>query len=145
MTASLCSSFRPASRVSASAASDAATSSRVAAQLSDRSAMSIGRTLATAHDGFGGTAGSVGEWAYHRPVEPVDRREFEALVADALDTLPPDLTGLMDNVVVLTADRGDPPDLCEGVCKKKQHRGARARGHGQPFARTGPRQQLGAP
>ena len=43
------------------------------------------------------------------------------------------------------AGRGDPPDLCEGVCKKKQHRGARARGHGQPFARTGPRQQLGAP
>ncbi|GIT76952.1 MAG: hypothetical protein Ct9H300mP31_14830 [Acidimicrobiaceae bacterium] len=41
-------------------------------------------------------------------MEPVDRREFEALVADALDTLPPDLTGLMDNVVVLTADRGDP-------------------------------------
>ena len=80
--------------------------------------MSIGRTLATAHDGFGGTAGSVGERAYHRPVEPVDRREFEALVADALDTLPPDLTGLMDNVVVLVADRGDPPDLLglyEGV------------------------------
>ena len=111
MTASLCSSFRPASRASASAASDAATFSRVAAQSSDRSAASIGRTLATAHDGFGGTAGSVGEWAYHRPVEPVDRREFEALVADALDALPPDLTGLMDNVVVLTADRGDPPDL----------------------------------
>ncbi|MCH2429552.1 MAG: metallopeptidase family protein [Acidimicrobiales bacterium] len=44
-------------------------------------------------------------------MEPVGRREFEALVADALDALPPDLTGLMDNVVVLTADRGDPPDL----------------------------------
>ena len=36
---------------------------------------------------------------------------FERLVAEALDGLPVDLADLMDNVVVLTADRGDPPDL----------------------------------
>ena len=31
------------------------------------------------------------------------------------------------------------------ACAKKNSIAARARGHGQPFARTGPRQQLGAP
>ncbi|MDT7554955.1 MAG: hypothetical protein QOI16_3495 [Pseudonocardiales bacterium] len=40
------------------------------------------------------------------------RREFEALVADALDTVPPELTAAMDNVVVLVEARnGDEPDL----------------------------------
>jgi predicted Zn-dependent protease with MMP-like domain len=47
------------------------------------------------------------------------RRRFEQLVADALDTIPPELTGAMDNVVVLVADRHDSePDLLglyEGV------------------------------
>ncbi len=40
------------------------------------------------------------------------------LVAEALDTLPPELAALMDNVAVLVADRGDQPDLLglyEGV------------------------------
>ena len=51
-------------------------------------------------------------------MESLSPRRFEILVAEALDTLPPDLGGLMDNVVVLVADRGDPPDLLglyEGV------------------------------
>jgi predicted Zn-dependent protease with MMP-like domain len=47
------------------------------------------------------------------------RRQFEELVADALDTIPPELTDAMDNVVVLVADRHDnEPDLLglyEGV------------------------------
>jgi predicted Zn-dependent protease with MMP-like domain len=47
------------------------------------------------------------------------RRRFEELVSDALDTIPPELTAAMDNVVVLTADRHDTePDLLglyEGV------------------------------
>ena len=37
----------------------------------------------------------------------ITRREFEGLVADALDTVPPDLLAAMDNVVVLVED--DPP------------------------------------
>jgi predicted Zn-dependent protease with MMP-like domain len=40
------------------------------------------------------------------------RRRFEELVSDALDTIPPELTAAMDNVVVLVADRHDTePDL----------------------------------
>ena len=35
------------------------------------------------------------------------RRQFEELVSDALDTIPPELTAAMDNVVVLVADRDD--------------------------------------
>ena len=35
------------------------------------------------------------------------RERFEELVADALDEIPPELTALMDNVVVLVED--DPP------------------------------------
>jgi predicted Zn-dependent protease with MMP-like domain len=43
----------------------------------------------------------------------VDAASFEALVADALDGLPPDLAAMMDNVVVLVADEAPPhdPDL----------------------------------
>ncbi|WP_232661100.1 metallopeptidase family protein [Pseudonocardia sp. TRM90224] len=33
------------------------------------------------------------------------RRRFEELVADALDSIPPELTAAMDNVVVLVGDR----------------------------------------
>lgn len=44
---------------------------------------------------------------------------FETLVADALDTIPPELTAAMDNVVVLVEDvHDDEPDLLglyEGV------------------------------
>ena len=44
---------------------------------------------------------------------------FETLVADALDTIPPELTAEMDNVVVLVEDvHADEPDLLglyEGV------------------------------
>ena len=47
------------------------------------------------------------------------RWRFEELVADALDTIPPELSAAMDNVVVLVADRNDnEPDLLglyEGV------------------------------
>ena len=49
----------------------------------------------------------------------ITRRQFEELVADALDTIPPELTAAMDNVVVLVADRHDTePELLglyEGV------------------------------
>jgi predicted Zn-dependent protease with MMP-like domain len=49
----------------------------------------------------------------------LSRREFERLVAEALDTIPPELTAAMDNVVVLVEDRNpDQPDLLglyEGV------------------------------
>ena len=47
------------------------------------------------------------------------RRRFDELVADALDTIPPELTAAMDNVVVLVEDRNaeDPAllGLYEGV------------------------------
>jgi predicted Zn-dependent protease with MMP-like domain len=41
------------------------------------------------------------------------REEFELLVSDALDTVPPELTRLMNNVVVLVEDDApaDAPDL----------------------------------
>ena len=55
--------------------------------------------------------GTTGQGAYHRSVEPVGVTAVERLVAEALDGLPTELADLMDNVVVLTADRGDPPDL----------------------------------
>jgi predicted Zn-dependent protease with MMP-like domain len=49
----------------------------------------------------------------------MNRRQFEELVADALDTIPPELTAAMDNVVVLVDDRHDTdPELLglyEGV------------------------------
>jgi predicted Zn-dependent protease with MMP-like domain len=49
----------------------------------------------------------------------LSRREFEELVSDALDLIPPELTAEMDNVVVLVEDRHpDVPDLLglyEGV------------------------------
>ena len=49
----------------------------------------------------------------------VPRYRFEELVADALDEIPADLAGMMDNVVVLVAERNDEePDilgLYEGV------------------------------
>jgi predicted Zn-dependent protease with MMP-like domain len=44
-------------------------------------------------------------------VDPIPPRRFEALVADALDTIPGDLAGLLDNVVVVVEDRGEEPDL----------------------------------
>jgi predicted Zn-dependent protease with MMP-like domain len=40
------------------------------------------------------------------------RRRFEELVADALDSIPPELTAAMDNVVVLVEDQHESdPDL----------------------------------
>jgi len=52
----------------------------------------------------------------------VTREEFEAVVADALDLVPPELTELMDNVVILVVEDvpedADDPDmlgLYEGV------------------------------
>ncbi|GAA1979332.1 metallopeptidase family protein [Nocardiopsis rhodophaea] len=36
------------------------------------------------------------------------RTRFEELVGDALDTIPPELTGMMDNVVITVSE--DPPE-----------------------------------
>ena len=45
-------------------------------------------------------------------MKPVPRQQFEELVADALDSVPPELMRLLDNVVVLVEDRNDEePDL----------------------------------
>jgi predicted Zn-dependent protease with MMP-like domain len=46
-------------------------------------------------------------------VVEVSRERFEELVADALDEIPPELTAVMDNVVVLVEDEppADEPDL----------------------------------
>ena len=44
-------------------------------------------------------------------MDPIGPGAFDRLVVEALDGLPHELAGLMDNVVVLTADRGDPSDL----------------------------------
>jgi predicted Zn-dependent protease with MMP-like domain len=45
-------------------------------------------------------------------VDPLPRYRFEQLVADALDDLPDELAGVLDNVVVQIADRNpDDPDL----------------------------------
>src|SRR5215207_5842930 len=43
----------------------------------------------------------------------MSREAFESLVSDALDTIPPELTKLMDNVVVLVEDDSpaDGPEL----------------------------------
>ncbi|MDT0300817.1 metallopeptidase family protein [Streptomonospora wellingtoniae] len=53
-----------------------------------------------------------------RCVVELTRARFEELVADALDTIPENLTGYMDNVVITVAE--DPPEpgllgLYEGV------------------------------
>ena len=52
-------------------------------------------------------------------MKPLPRERFEALVADALDEVPPELMELLDNVVVLVEDRNEEePDLLglyEGV------------------------------
>ena len=41
----------------------------------------------------------------------VTRQEFEDLVAEALDTIPPDLARLMDNVVIIVEDDAPEPGL----------------------------------
>ena len=52
-------------------------------------------------------------------VQPVSPREFEELVADALDALPPDLSAYFTNVVVVVEDENpNEPDilgLYEGI------------------------------
>lgn len=52
-------------------------------------------------------------------MEPLSRAEFSELVADALDLIPDELAGVLDNVVVKIRDRSlDEPDLLglyEGV------------------------------
>lgn len=40
----------------------------------------------------------------YRPAVQLNRRQFEALVADALDAIPPELGGLIENVVVVVED-----------------------------------------
>jgi predicted Zn-dependent protease with MMP-like domain len=44
-------------------------------------------------------------------VEPVSRTRFERLVADALDAVPAELGGLMENVAVVVEDRHATEDL----------------------------------
>ena len=55
----------------------------------------------------------------------ITRREFEGLVADALDTVPPDLLAAMDNVVVLVEGRNErDPELLglyEGVALTERY------------------------
>jgi predicted Zn-dependent protease with MMP-like domain len=52
-------------------------------------------------------------------VDPLPRRDFESLVADALDLIPEPLAALIDNVAVMVEDRNDEdPELLglyEGV------------------------------
>jgi predicted Zn-dependent protease with MMP-like domain len=50
----------------------------------------------------------------------ITRREFESLVSEALDGIPPELTRLMNNVAVFVEEEGPPDDpdllgLYEGV------------------------------
>jgi predicted Zn-dependent protease with MMP-like domain len=44
-------------------------------------------------------------------VKPIDERQFEHLVGEALDQLPDDLADLLDNVVVLIEDEHPDDDL----------------------------------
>ena len=44
-------------------------------------------------------------------MEPVSRARFERLVGDALDAVPPELGGLMENVAVVVEDRHPTEDL----------------------------------
>ncbi|MFE3455569.1 metallopeptidase family protein [Nonomuraea sp. NPDC059194] len=44
-------------------------------------------------------------------VMEVSREKFEELVAEALDTIPPELARVMDNVVVVVVDDPPEPDL----------------------------------
>ena len=45
-------------------------------------------------------------------MQPVSPQEFEGLVTDALDTLPPELAARFDNVVVVVEDEHpDEPDI----------------------------------
>ena len=44
-------------------------------------------------------------------MQPVDPNTFERLVVDALDSLPPQLGALMDNVALLIEDRGEDPEV----------------------------------
>src|SRR5262245_55598594 len=53
-------------------------------------------------------------------VMEMDAQRFEELVAEALDTIPPDLADLMDNVAIFVEDNGPPDEphllgLYEGV------------------------------
>ncbi len=51
-------------------------------------------------------------------VEMIDQRRFERIVGDALDSLPPELGRLMDNVAIVVADSHPTEDLLglyEGV------------------------------
>jgi predicted Zn-dependent protease with MMP-like domain len=71
--------------------------------------VAVGRVGSTGRVGGGASIGGV----------DMTQRQFEELVADALDTIPPELTAAMDNVVVLVAARHDTdPELLglyEGV------------------------------
>ncbi|MCU1671990.1 MAG: metallopeptidase family protein [Frankiales bacterium] len=63
-------------------------------------------------------------------MQPVSPQEFEELVSDALDTLPPELAARFDNVVVVVEDENEAePDilgLYEGVSltEREQYNGA---------------------
>ncbi|GAA2268900.1 hypothetical protein GCM10010145_50690 [Streptomyces ruber] len=77
----------------------------------DRSARRETGSPELPHDGFRLlSAGSVPE---NGPVLEMTREEFEELVAEALDRIPPELTRLMDNVAVFVEDEppADDPEL----------------------------------
>ena len=58
-----------------------------------------------------------------RPSVDMTRREFEGLVSDALDTIPPELTAAMDNVVVLVEGRNDEePGPARALRGRRAHR-----------------------
>lgn len=60
--------------------------------------------------GWGSAAGT---WEHGGMVD-MTREDFEEAVADALDLIPPELTGAMDNVVILVEDEPTPEQLGEG-------------------------------
>jgi predicted Zn-dependent protease with MMP-like domain len=77
-----------------------------------------GRLESALANGF--RAGSGGSTGDNGDMLAVDQDEFEALVAEALDTIPRPLAALIDNVAVFIEDEADPPQpgllgLYEGV------------------------------
>jgi predicted Zn-dependent protease with MMP-like domain len=70
----------------------------------------------------------------------MDHAEFERLVADALDSLPPDIADAMENVDVLVEDE-PAPELLAGL-----ERGHTLFGlyHGVPLTQRGPSSYFGA-
>jgi predicted Zn-dependent protease with MMP-like domain len=80
-------------------------------------------------------------------MDPVSREQFEALVADALDSIPPELAVSMENVVVVVEDWPTPEQL--GPHLHGPHSGGHAGTllglyQGVPLTRRGPMSYAGA-